>query len=124
MRSSNKEELHQTQWHHGFEPEDYRKWLAERPEEWIREELAKYAVHSEGVELTAVDAAHFAGTFQIAPSGFIILYEGMGNQPFSPFSQLRLKTDQETTSPTSQKEVLKLLKSSKETPGLYEWVIR
>jgi len=99
--------LDRTQWHHGFEPEEYQQWLSERTDEWIEGELQVYLA-SEGVELVDVDAARFAGKYQLEPSALLIMHEGMGTGPYHYLSKLIVKKGDQTRTFTGTDEIREL----------------
>ncbi len=83
--------LDQQQWNHGFEPKEYQQWLAGRTDEWKREQLQAYVERpglrerGKGVKLVSVDTARMAGSYQISPSGFMIVNAGMGTSYYNNF---------------------------------------
>jgi len=102
--------LDKTQWRFGFQPEEYERFLAEMTDEQIREKLEVYALQSERVELVAVDADRFAGTYQVAPSGVMILFEGLGSGPYLHISELAVTKGDKTSTFANEQEVLELFR--------------
>jgi hypothetical protein len=98
--------LDQSQWHHGFDPEEYKVWLSERSDVWIEEQLQDYVGQEEGgVKLLLVDADRFAGTFRMEPAATLIINDSMGTRPYHHLSTLILRQADETRTYTGDKDI-------------------
>jgi len=117
--------LDRDQWHHGFEPDEYEKWLSEQTDEWIEEQLRVYATHtgqvqSEGVELISVDAARFAGRYRMAPSSIMIVIESMGSGPYHNLNGLVVTSGDDVKTFSGAEEISKLLRQGGGEGNLWE----
>jgi len=111
--------LDRDQWHHGFEPDEYEKWLSEQTDEWLEEQLRVY-VTSEGVDLISVDAARFAGRYRMAPSSIIILIESMGSGPYHKLNGLVVTSGDDVKTFSGAEEISKLLRQGGGEGNLWE----
>ena len=106
--------LDKEQWSHGFEPEEYQQWLSERTDDWIKEQLSKYASAGEGIELVAVDAPRLAGRFRMAPSALLTVHRGLGKGPYHDFSRLVVTRGDQTRTFSGSEVIRNLFRSAED----------
>lgn len=73
--------------------------------DWLNEFVA-----GEGVSLRSIDAKRLSGTYEIAPSGFMIAHQSLGTKPYFTFAKLRVTQKEQTLSYVNDQTMARLFK--------------
>mgnify|MGYP001824477016 CR=1 FL=1 len=115
--------LDTNQWRAGFEPGEFEEWLAERSDAWVLEQLQVYADRGQGVEMLAVEPNELAGTYQIAPGGYMVIDASMGTKTTIRFSRLKLIKGKQPCEFSDRQAIFDLFQPVKNQDGLYEFSV-
>ena len=73
--------------------------------DWLNEFVA-----GEGVSLRSIDAKRLSGTYEITPSGFMIVHASLGSKPHFKFAKLLITKQKQTLSYVGEQTMTRIFK--------------